>query len=53
MPEYKHNEKSFSLFENARKTRETHPDVTGQIMINGVLYKLWGYYKVSEKGILM
>ncbi len=39
-----------SLFKNDRKSKDTHPDLTGNAMINGVEYYLSAWRKVGAKG---
>ena len=37
-----------SLFANTRKTKDTHPNMTGSIRINGVDYWLSGWTKTKD-----
>ena len=39
-----------SLFKNDRKSKDTHPDLTGNAMINGVEYYLSAWRKNGAKG---
>lgn len=39
---------SGSLFKNTRKTKETHPDITGKAKIRGVMYYVSGWRKESR-----
>lgn len=39
-----------SLFKNDRKSKDTHPDLTGSAMINGVEYYLSAWRKAGAKG---
>lgn len=39
-----------SLFKNDRKSKDTHPDLTGNAMINGVEYYLSAWRKAGAKG---
>ena len=39
-----------SLFINQRKTQDTHPDMTGEINIDGKLYWLNGWSKITKDG---
>ena len=39
-----------SLFKNDRKSKDTHPDLTGNAMINGVEYYLSAWRKAGTKG---
>lgn len=37
-----------SLWKNDRKEKDTHPDLTGQIMVEGKMYWISGWAKVHE-----
>ncbi len=39
-----------SLFKNDRKSKDTHPDLTGNAMIDGVEYYLSAWRKAGAKG---
>lgn len=39
-----------SLFKNDRKSKDTHPDLTGNALINGVEYYLSAWRKSGAKG---
>lgn len=41
---------SGSLFQNDRKTKETHPDYTGQAEIDGVAMWISGWKKQTKAG---
>ena len=41
---------SGALFGNSQKKKETHPDMTGEVLINGVKYYLSAWKKTSAKG---
>ena len=43
------NDNSFALFANTRKMKDTQPDYTGRITINGVNYRLAGWKRVKEE----
>lgn len=43
-------EGSGSLFKNNRKTTETHPDLTGTIMLNGKEHWLSAWKKKEKMG---
>lgn len=43
-------ELSGALFKNGRKEKDTHPDMTGSAMINGVEYWVSAWKKDGNKG---
>ena len=47
---YQHKEGAGSLFKNERKTADNHPDLTGEIMVNGKLHYLSAWRKEGKKG---
>lgn len=47
---WEHREGQGSLFNNKYKEKDNHPDFTGEIMINDVVYKLSGWKKRSSSG---
>ena len=47
---YQAKEGSGTLFKNDRKTSETHPDLSGTIMINGKEHWLSAWRKDGKKG---
>lgn len=47
---YVPKEGSGSLFKNDRKTSETHPDLSGTIMVNGKEHWLSAWKKDGKKG---
>ena len=40
-----------SLFENRQKLKNTHPDLTGVVKINGVDYRIAAWKTVSARGV--
>ncbi len=47
---YEHKEGQGSLFNNDRKEKETQPDLSGKIMVNGKLHWIAGWNKEGAKG---
>lgn len=47
---WEHREGQGSLFNNKYKEKDNHPDFTGEIMINDVVYKLSGWKKRAQSG---
>jgi hypothetical protein len=50
MPGYD-NTNSGTFFVNDRKEKETHPDYTGKIDVEGVQYYLKGWKKTAKSGV--
>ena len=50
MSNYQMNDNSGTLFKNAKKTAENHPDFTGTVKINGVEMWISGWTKVNQDG---
>lgn len=46
---YEMRDNSGSMFKNKRKEKETHPDMAGEVMIDGVVYWISGWSKESDK----
>ncbi len=44
------NTNSGALFKNARKAKDTHPDYTGELNVEGTEYWLSAWLKKSKKG---
>lgn len=49
MTEY-NNENRFTLFKNDRKEKDTHPDYSGTLNVDGVEYYLNAWLKDGKKG---
>lgn len=47
---WEHREGQGSFFNNGYKRTDDQPDLTGEIMINGVVYKLFGRHKTAQSG---
>ena len=47
---WEHREGSGSLFTNKYKEKESHPDFTGEFMLNEIVYKISGWKKKSASG---
>jgi len=47
---FQHKENSGSLFKNEKKISDSHPDLTGEIMVNGKLHFLSAWRKEGKKG---
>jgi hypothetical protein len=47
---YETKNNSGSMFKNTRKERETHADMSGEIMVDGKLYWLNGWRKIDKNG---
>ena len=47
---YEQKELSGSLFKNVRKTTDSHPNLQGSALINGVEYWVSGWTKDGAKG---
>ena len=47
---YETRDNSGSMFKNTRKEKETHADMSGEIMVNGKLYWINGWRKVDKNG---
>lgn len=42
-PPYKHKQNRGSMFENDHKTKDTQPDFTGSVDVNGTVYWISGW----------
>lgn len=47
---YEPKENSGSLFKNEKKTKDTHPNLQGSALIDGVEYWVSGWTKEGKKG---
>lgn len=50
---YEQKDMTGTLWLNDKKTTEKHPDLTGNIMINHVKYRLAAWKKAGEKGTFL
>ena len=46
---YETKDMTGSLFQNRKKEKDTHPDMTGTIVVNGTEYRIAGWGKKSDK----
>lgn len=47
---YEHREGQGALFKNAKKKGENSPDMTGNCMVGGVVYRIAGWTKEAKNG---
>ena len=47
---YKHKTNRGSMFENDHKTKDTQPDFTGSVDVNGQIYWISGWKEMSLNG---
>lgn len=47
---YELRNNSGSMFKNSRKEKDTHADMTGEIMVDGKTYWLNGWRKIDKNG---
>jgi hypothetical protein len=47
---YKHKTNRGSMFDNDRKTKETQPDFTGSIDVNGTVFWINGWTGMTQNG---
>jgi len=47
---YETRDNSGSMFKNTRKEKDTHADMTGEIMVDGKLFWINGWRKVDKNG---
>ena len=46
---FEQRDNSGAMFKNQRKEKDTHPNLTGTAMIDGVMYYVNGWTKESKK----
>jgi hypothetical protein len=49
-PKYQHKENRGSMFDNDHKETEKHPDLTGSVNVNGVVYWINGWKSETQSG---
>lgn len=47
---YKHKTNRGSMFENDHKTKETQPDFTGSVDVNGTIFWVSGWKEMTQAG---
>ena len=47
---FEHREGSGSLFPNKKKTSDSHPNATGELMLNGVIWEVAAWTKTDKNG---
>ena len=53
MSKFELKEGQFTLFKNDRKTKETHPDYTGEIKVRGEIMWMSAWIKEGKRGKFM
>ena len=49
-PKYQHKTNRGSMFENDHKTKETQPDFTGSVDVNGTIFWISGWKEMTQNG---